>query len=270
MVDNGGLAPPASSGCTLAWVSGRRAISARRSGRLTSRRAGRTCSTPTRSLRLALLFAVTPTTTTQAAIPSQTLDRSASRGRPLSQDRTLTNAGIHSEISYVRGINNVKAGVPYEQTILTENDQIGIVDPTLNAPCLAANTNPVTDGFYPFAPYRDSPIQASATAGLQPNVAANPNAPGNPANRFLSTALYPLFNPTLLPYDLTRGGSLFRPLRHFLCIRMSRNWRCTSRTPSTGKIGRSTWASAANLYNGLVHREPSGASAWCRLQHQVQ
>jgi len=35
----------------------------------------------------------------------------------------------------------------------------------------------------------------------QPNTAANPNAPG--------TAFYPYFNPTLLPYDLTRGGGLY-------------------------------------------------------------
>jgi TonB dependent receptor len=33
--------------------------------------------------------------------------------------------------------------------------------------------------------------------------------PGNPANGFLSAALYPLYSPTLAPYDLTRGGSPF-------------------------------------------------------------
>ena len=30
----------------------------------------------------------------------------------------------------------MKAGITYEQTFLTEHDQLGIVDPTLNAPCL--------------------------------------------------------------------------------------------------------------------------------------
>jgi hypothetical protein len=54
-----------------------------------------------------------------------------------------------------------------------------------------------------------------AAAGLQPNVATNPNAPGNPANGFLSTALYPLFNPVLLPFDLTRGGSRFQTAASF-------------------------------------------------------
>ena len=36
----------------------------------------------------------------------------------------------------MKGIHNVKAGVVYEQTFLTENDHFGIVDPTFNAPCL--------------------------------------------------------------------------------------------------------------------------------------
>src|SRR6266404_6150962 len=34
----------------------------------------------------------------------------------LTQDRKLTNAGIRSDISYVKGIHNVKAGVTYQQT----------------------------------------------------------------------------------------------------------------------------------------------------------
>jgi len=51
----------------------------------------------------------------------------------VSQLRFLTNAGARASVSYVKGINNVKAGVSYEQTFLTENDGIGIVDPTLGA-----------------------------------------------------------------------------------------------------------------------------------------
>ncbi len=39
-------------------------------------------------------------------------------------------------LSYVKGIHNVKAGVTYQHTFLTENDTLGIVDPTLNAPLL--------------------------------------------------------------------------------------------------------------------------------------
>ena len=49
----------------------------------------------------------------------------------VTQNRKLTNAGLRSSLSYVKGIHNIKAGVVYEQTFLTEDDKIGIVDPTL-------------------------------------------------------------------------------------------------------------------------------------------
>ncbi len=50
------------------------------------------------------------------------------------QDRTLTNYGLRPELSYVKGINNLKIGGMYEQTPVTEDDTLGIVDPTLNPP----------------------------------------------------------------------------------------------------------------------------------------
>lgn len=126
----------------------------------------------------------------------------------VSQDRTLTNAGARASISYVTGRNNLKAGIDYEQTFLNETDNLGIVDPTLNAPCLGPNTNPNTEAAYPFAPVQGftDPGQCAA-AGYQENVASNPDAPGNPANGFLSAGLYPLFSATLAPFDLTRGGA---------------------------------------------------------------
>jgi hypothetical protein len=43
----------------------------------------------------------------------------------ISQERTLTNAGIHSDFSYVRGINNIKVGARYEQTFLREHAVYG-------------------------------------------------------------------------------------------------------------------------------------------------
>jgi len=72
------------------------------------------------------------------------------------QDRTLTNAGLRSDLSYVKGIHNLKAGAVYQQTFLDENDTLGIVDPTLlpsltdanGNPCFAANValaSPCTD-----------------------------------------------------------------------------------------------------------------------------
>ena len=48
----------------------------------------------------------------------------------ISQLRFLTNAGARASLSYVKGIHNLKAGVVYQQTFLTEHDRFGIVDPT--------------------------------------------------------------------------------------------------------------------------------------------
>jgi Carboxypeptidase regulatory-like domain/TonB-dependent Receptor Plug Domain len=134
----------------------------------------------------------------------------------VSQDRTLLNAGGRGDVSYVRGINDIKAGVDYEQTILNENDQLAIVDPTFNAPCLGPNTNPNTDAFYPLAPVEGFTNPSQCTGIYEPNTLANanPNVPGNPNNGFLSSALYPLYSPALAPYDLTRGGAPFDFIGH--------------------------------------------------------
>ncbi|MBS1851983.1 MAG: TonB-dependent receptor [Acidobacteria bacterium] len=98
------------------------------------------------------------------------------------QDRKLTNAGLRSDISYAKGIHNIKAGVTYQQTYLDEDTRFGIVDPLLNAPCLDLENNPVS-GF-------TNPADC-AGAGLQPNISSNPNA----VSPFL---------PYLGCYDLTR------------------------------------------------------------------
>jgi hypothetical protein len=96
----------------------------------------------------------------------------------IAQQRTLANTGLVSDITYTRGINNVKAGVSYQQTFLTENFQLGIVAPALNAPCLNASGNPVAGGTTP----------GQCTGTLTPN---------------------PGYSPVLAPYDLTRGGGLY-------------------------------------------------------------
>jgi Carboxypeptidase regulatory-like domain len=107
-------------------------------------------------------------------------DLGPSQQETVGQTRTLTNAGLRSDLSYIKGIHNVKIGTVYQQTFLRENNRIGVVDPTLNSPCLDANGNPVI-GF-------NDPSQCSSTLGYQPNTG---------------------FNPILLPYDLTRGGSIY-------------------------------------------------------------
>jgi carboxypeptidase family protein/TonB-dependent receptor-like protein len=69
----------------------------------------------------------------------------------ISQNRILTNAGLRSDLSYVKGVHNLKAGVTYQHTLLTENFSLGIVDPGLvpslvdvnGNPCLDVNGNPI-------------------------------------------------------------------------------------------------------------------------------
>jgi hypothetical protein len=94
------------------------------------------------------------------------------------QDRRLTNAGGRAVLSYVKGIHNIKAGITYEHTFLTEHDHFGIVDPTFNAVCLNADGSADTD------PTLTNP--ANCTGSLQPN---------------------PGYVPILAPYDLTRPAS---------------------------------------------------------------
>jgi hypothetical protein len=88
----------------------------------------------------------------------------------VSQSRTLTNAGLRADVTYVKGIHNVKAGITYEQTFLTENEGVGIVDPT----------------FYPAAAAFYNCLDAG----------------GNPIPNTQCAALK--------PFDLTQGGTLFR------------------------------------------------------------
>ena len=79
----------------------------------------------------------------------------------IGQTRRLTNAGGRAEVSYVKGINNVKAGVFFEHTFLTEDDRFGVADPTANAVCLNADGSAYTN------PGLTDP--ADCAAPLQPN-----------------------------------------------------------------------------------------------------
>jgi hypothetical protein len=101
----------------------------------------------------------------------------------VSQLRFLTNAGVRSSLAYVKGIHNIKAGITYEQTFLTENDSLGIVDPTLNPVCLNADSSPDTN-----------------PALTNPAECGGPSNPGGAQN--------PSFLPILGCYDLTRTAPL--------------------------------------------------------------
>ncbi|MGO8986473.1 MAG: carboxypeptidase regulatory-like domain-containing protein [Terriglobales bacterium] len=118
------------------------------------------------------------------------------------QNRTLTNTGLRSDISYANGMNNIKAGVTYEQTFLRENDTLGIVDPTFNALCITAS--PVTAlNPFPFVPVPGFTDPSQCTGIYEPNV-ADPTSPYFNANA-PNTPFYPAFNPLLACYDLTRA-----------------------------------------------------------------
>jgi hypothetical protein len=106
----------------------------------------------------------------------------------ISQYRTLANTGVRSDLSYVKGINNIKAGVTYQQTFLTEHFNLGIVDPTVNAPCVDANGASVFVG----NPGLNDPSQCPTATTTDPTLYPAPFA----ANTN--------FNPLLGCYDLTR------------------------------------------------------------------
>jgi hypothetical protein len=96
-------------------------------------------------------------------------DLSPIQQETVTQDRTLTNAGMRSDLSYVKGIHNVKIGATYQQTFLNENDHLGIVD----------------NGFLP----------------------SQTDANGNPC--FVNNVALDSPCTDLLPVDLTRGGTQF-------------------------------------------------------------
>jgi len=130
------------------------------------------------------------------------------------QDRTLANAGLRASVSYVKGIHNVKAGSVYQQTFLTENDRLGVVDPTFLPALKDANGNPCYNTTTNLA------IAAPCT--------------------------------DLLPYDLTRGGSVYGFHGHTDVKELS--------VYAEDAIAKGHWAFNLGLrgdfYNGLVaHRE---------------
>ena len=91
------------------------------------------------------------------------------------QNRTLTNTGVHSDLSYSHSFNTAKFGVQYGQTFLRENDSLGLVSAIYNAPCVDSLGNPI--------PGYSDPSQCAF---------ANPN-----------------YVAVLAPYDLTRAGSFY-------------------------------------------------------------
>jgi hypothetical protein len=101
------------------------------------------------------------------------------QAQTIRQDRKLTNAGLRSDVSYTKGVHNIKAGATYQHTFLTEDDRLGTVDPGFLG--LFFLLNPVTG-----APESGVPCEDPVTGNLL----------GPPCT-------------ILAPSDLTRGGSIF-------------------------------------------------------------
>ncbi len=100
-----------------------------------------------------------------------------------SQDRFLTNLGAKADLSYLRGHHDLKFGVQIQQTRLDEHFSFGITDPSYNPVCLDGSGNALA------LPSITDPARCSR---VNPAYGANPD-----------------LQPGLLPYDLSRGGSLF-------------------------------------------------------------
>ena len=126
----------------------------------------------------------------------------------VNQHRTLTNLGLRSDLSYVKGIHNLKAGIVFEHTLLRENFNFGITDPALVPSSTDANGNPCFVGGIALA--------APCTS--------------------------------LLPIDLTRGGSLF-PFRGHTDIKQMALY-------VQDTITKGSWAFSlglrGDLYRGIV------------------
>jgi len=101
-----------------------------------------------------------------SANPFADLGSPGVQSETVGQYRTLFNAGARVDLSHTRGIHNIKIGATYMHTFLTEDDTVGIVDPTFLASLTDADGNPCFDG---------------VVASTDPCT-------------------------TLLPYDLTQGG----------------------------------------------------------------
>ncbi|MBZ5644852.1 MAG: TonB-dependent receptor [Acidobacteriia bacterium] len=101
-----------------------------------------------------------------------------------SQQRTLTNAGVRADVSYVKGMNNIKVGGTFQHTFLTEDFKLGLTDPTVNSPCIDASGNPVGD--------------QSLT---DPSQCTGANSPNDGSGNVLA------FGPNLECFDLTRTPS---------------------------------------------------------------
>jgi Carboxypeptidase regulatory-like domain/TonB-dependent Receptor Plug Domain len=126
----------------------------------------------------------------------------------VTQNRTLANTGLRSDISYAKGIHNLKAGATYQQTFLDEDTRFGIVDPALNAPCFDANGNAVP---WVGSPGLNDPANCGSAVSTNPVLYPAPFTSN--ADFFNSLGCFDLTRPTPSTADGCAAGSasgLFR------------------------------------------------------------
>lgn len=136
----------------------------------------------THSFSPALLTSFTPFVRHDEARYLPSANPLADATATLQQDRTLTNFGVRGEAVYAKRGHTAKLGSTYWRTLLHERFDVALTDPLYNALCV------------------DTAGDAVAAPGVRGS--AQCAAAGYAAN--------PAFEPGLLPYDLTRGGSLYR------------------------------------------------------------
>jgi Carboxypeptidase regulatory-like domain len=106
----------------------------------------------------------------------------------LSQSRRLTSTGLRGDLTYTHGRHTAKGGVQIQVTPLSEAFSTGLTDAAFNSPCIDRHGVPVADA---------SLTSTSQCVGYN-NSSYVPPFSGNPG-----------YQTALLPYDLTRGGTLF-------------------------------------------------------------
>jgi hypothetical protein len=139
----------------------------------------------------------------------------------LSQSRRLTSTGGKADVTFAKGVHLLKVGVQVQITPLSEFFRTGLTDPAFNSPCVTRTGQAVPD--------------ASLTSPAQCVPAS-----------FLSN---PGFQASLLPYDLSRGGTEFQ-FRGATTI-----YEESAFVQDTIKAGRWTFSPGLRFdrYDGLSH-----------------
>ena len=179
----------------------------------------------------------------------------------VNQDRTLMNSGLRSDISWVKGIHNLKAGATYQQTFLDENTNFGVVDPGLNAPCFDANGNAVP---WVGSPGLNDPANCGSAVSTDPVLYPTPFTSN--ADFFNSLGCFDLSRPTPAAGDGCAGSAsgLFNFRGHTDVKQLALYLQDT--------ITKGSWSlnlgMRGDLYNGLTTHQEARAPPGRGLQRE--